>query len=66
MDRQNQSSSIITLYFFPQMSMAKQQSLLKTTPSTSTLTQHHSSVPVAATFRQVNLGKEELLRRGAG
>lgn len=54
------------IFFFPQMSTAKQQSLLKNTPSTSTLTPHHSSVPVAATFRQVNLGKEELLRRGAG
>lgn len=31
------------------MSMAKQQSLLKNTPSTSTVTPRHSSVPVAAT-----------------
>lgn len=40
--------------FFSQMSTAKQQSLLKNTPSTSTLTPHHSSVPVAATCIQTS------------
>lgn len=56
--------------------MAKQQSLLKNTPSTSTLTPHHSSVPVAATCILKSSSPwqgalsssilEDLLRRGAG